>query len=90
MTNAELIIQNLQTLVEEWKEMRRQVAKGEEEYIPTEDEYGSDLTWQIECHPIFQGDRPCLNEVRNTEYGEREFGENCKECKAMWLMEEYE
>ena len=89
MTNAELIIQNLQTLIESWKEMQKEVAEGEEKYIPVQDEYGSDLTWQIACHPIFKGDRPCLNKVRNAEYGECEFGENCKECKAMWLMEDY-
>lgn len=90
MTNLEVIIQNLENLKQAWEDMLNDAKKGEETYVPYEDEYGSDLTWQIDCHPIFKGDAPCLNKERGVEYGKPEFDENYKECKSMWLMRDYE
>ena len=90
MTNLEVIIQNLQNLKQAWEDMYNDVKDGVEPFVPCEDEYGSDLTWQIDCHPVFKWDVPCLNDERGIEYGKPEFDENCKECKSAWLMREYE
>lgn len=34
-------------------------------------------------------DSKCLNEQRGVEYGDGDFYENCAECKAKWLLEEF-
>lgn len=91
MTNAEVIIQNLQELIENWKTMKEDVKNGDDPYIPSEGEYGQDLTWQIDCHPIFKGDRPCLLDERKIKMDDKGLYKiHCEECKAMWLMDEYE
>lgn len=90
MTNAEVIIENLQILINQWEIMKQEVADGDDPYIPNESEYGEDLTWQIDCHPIFKGDKPCLLDVRNIEMDSKGlYKQHCSECKAVWLMEEY-
>ena len=91
MTNAEVIIEHLQTLIEQWKQMEEEVEEGEEEYVPFEDEYGSDLTFMIDCHPVFKGDKPCLVEERGVDWDDHILRDRtCSECKAIWLMDEYE
>ena len=32
----------------------------------------------------------CLNEKRNVDYGKKGWYENCCECKAEWLLKEWE
>ena len=91
MTKAEVIIEHLQTLIEQWKQMEEEVAEGEEPYVPWEDEYGADLTFMIDCHPVFQGDKPCLLKEHGIDWDKDIMSdETCSECKAIWLMEEYE
>ena len=90
MKNIDVIIRNLQELKENWEQMEKEVAEGEEPYVPNEGEYGDDLVWSIDCHPVFKGQRPCLNETKNVKYGEKGWNENCRECTALWLMDEYE
>ena len=83
VTNLDVIIRNL-TLLKEQKENE------DEDDIFWEDEFGNDLTYMIDCHPVFSDSTPCLNDVRNAEYDTAEYHENCEECKANWLLEEYE
>ncbi len=85
-TNAEVIINNLQELLKNYEEW-----KNEEGYRWWEDEFGSDLTWPVDCHPVFKDSTPCLNRERHVEYGDGfEYYENCKECNARWLLEVFE
>ncbi|MDD3747665.1 MAG: hypothetical protein PHD70_14490 [Anaerostipes sp.] len=85
MRNIDAIIQNLNLLKEQYEKH-----KDDEEYIWWEDEYGSSLVWEIECHPVFSDGTPCLNDTRGVKYQERGWNRNCSECKARWLMEIYE
>ena len=91
MTRAEVIIRNLQELIEKYKQMQEDVEQGEDPYEYHEGEYGNDLTWQIDCHPIFKGDKPCLLDERHVEMDKQGlYQAHCRECKARWLMEEYD
>ena len=89
MTNAEVIIKNLQDLIDNYEIMKRDVEQGDDPYQFYE--YESDLTWQIDCHPIFKNDRPCLLEERKIKMDNKGLYKiHCEECKAMWLMDEYQ
>ena len=91
MTNAEVIIRNLEELIENWKIMKEDVKNGDDPYIPNEGEYGQDLVWQIDCHPIFKGDRPCRLDERKIIMDDKGLYKiYCNECKAMRLMDEYD
>lgn len=84
--NAEVIITNLQELLSNYENY-----KDEEDCYWWFNEYDSDLTWMIDCHPVFSDSTPCLNKERgDPEYGSCEYEENCKECKARWLLEVFE
>lgn len=95
-TNLDVIVSNLLDLKNEHEENKEEIEAGE--YGPWwEDEYGSDCTWQIGCHPVFSDSRPCLNEERGVSYPSgntwedvRQWKANCSECKALWLLEKYE
>lgn len=84
-TNLEVIIYNLMTF-----KMQQDEWKADPDYdgtSSTEDEYGSNLMWQVDCHPVFKDGPPCLQDERGHEYGTREAREDCIECKARWLYE---
>ncbi len=68
-----------------------------------EDEFGSDLTDMIDCHVVFADDPPCLLEKRGlseqmpaSATSEEKCNNRvaceraCAECKALWLMGEYD
>jgi hypothetical protein len=94
-------MQNINKLIENCECAKKN--KKLDEDIWWEDEFGSDLTDMIDCHAIFEGDPPCLLEVRNISTYMPDTGtakeriDNqikrqaaCAECKAKWLMQEYE
>ena len=81
--NIDVLIQNLTLLKEQYENL-------DDEDCWWFDEYGASLVWQIACHPVFADSTPCLNEERGVEYEEDGWHDNCQECKAKWLMEEYE
>ncbi|MDD4608963.1 MAG: hypothetical protein PHY71_02265 [Bacteroidaceae bacterium] len=85
MTNLDVIIENLQSLKKNHEEHGN-----DEEYDWWNDECGCSLAWQIDCHPVFIDSTPCLNDVRKVKYQTEGWSENCEECKARWLMENYE
>lgn len=82
-TNLDAILYNLNLLKEQYEDH-------EEDETWWEDEFGRNLLWQIDCHPIFLDDTLCLNETRGIPYKGKGWSENCQECKAKWLMEEFE
>ena len=83
--NIDVIIRNLEMLKENYEE-----ADGDEEETSLYDEYGSDLTWQIDCHPVFKGDPPCINGLKGVEYNGNGWEGHCRECKKNWLFRRYE
>lgn len=101
MTRAEVIIQNMQDLMESYEQAEKD---GElKEVFWWENEFGMDLTDMIDCHVIFKGEPPCLLDERGlNRYNtcamtkEEKIEHRCKcdaacaECKAIWLMGEYE
>lgn len=95
-TNLDVIIHNLLELKDTYEEYKDEIEA--DEYGPWwEDEFGSDCTWQINCHPVFSNSTPCLNEERGIKYPSgntweerRQWDANCSECKALWLMEVFE
>lgn len=87
LRNIDVLIRNLEELREAMDEAKK---SGDEVVYPYEGEYGDDLTWQIDCHPVFKGDPPCLNGERGIEYAAKGWEENCRECKLAWLGRKYE
>ena len=94
MTRAEVIIENLKNLKEQYEQAK---ADGElNEVYWWIDEYGADLTDEIDCHVVFQGEPPCLCEERNLNLYSKDLDEKmkaqaaCAECKAIYLMGEFE
>ncbi len=85
MTNANVIISNLLEIKHQYSQY-----KDDEDVYWWYDEYGSDITWQIDCHTVFKDSAPCLNDARGIEYKEDGWDDNCSECKGRWLMEVYE
>ncbi len=83
--NIDVLIRNL----EELREAMDDAEKSKDELVSPYDEYGNDLTWQIDCHPVFKGDT-CLNHERGIEYATKGWKENCRECKLAWLGMTYE
>ena len=87
MTNAEMIISNLQELIEINNDIRKSGTQDEyKEGVIYEGEYGQNLTDYIEC-PHYGDD--CFAENKGLKYATREWNEACSACKALWLMEEY-
>lgn len=101
MNRAEVIIQNMKNLIEAHDQAEKD---GElDEIFWWEDEFGADLTDMIDCHVVFKDSLPCLIHERNIPYDLPDSASNedkwknrlrrdaaCAECKAKWLMEEYE
>lgn len=95
MTRLEVMIQSLNKLKEQYEQVKKD---GElNEVYWWEDEFGADLTDGIDCHPVFEGEPPCLCKERGyfdkyeLSMDERiKKAEACAECKAIWLMGEYE
>ena len=99
MTNLNVIMNNLIELKDNYEQwvVDKENAEDQEErdeledYVWWEGEYGNDLVWQIDCHPIFKGDRPCLLDERHVKMDDKGlYKVHCCECKARWLMEIYE
>jgi len=99
MTNLNVIMNNLIHLKEQYEYwvQQKESAETQEDLEDVIDypwwtgEYEEDLTWQIDCHVIFEGDEPCLLDERHIEmdrYGR--YKEHCAECKAKWLMKEFD
>ncbi len=101
MNRAEVIIHNMQSLIEAYEQAENDNEL--DEVYWWEDECGTYLTDMIDCHVVFKGEPPCLLEERKlSEYmpstaTKEERVENqircqaaCAECKARWLMREYE
>lgn len=101
MTRADVVIQSMEALKENYEQAKADGALKEEAWW--EDEFGRDLTDMIDCHVVYQGDPPCLMDERglsrylpptatvqercnNTVACDRA----CAECKAIFLMGEYE
>lgn len=94
MTRLEVILQSLNTLKEQYEEAK---AAGELDEVDWWiDEVGMDLTDGIDCHPVFKGEPPCLwnerglNKYPLTVEDKIKRVEACAECKAIWLMGEFE
>jgi len=95
MTNLDVICRNLMEIKSCYEEYKDDIEEDEVQFL--EDEYGSDCTWQIACHPVFSDSTPCLNDERGVDYPsgksmdeKMKWEANCSECKARWLMEVYE
>lgn len=88
MTRLEVIKQNLEALKENYEQAKKHNELNEIYWW--EDETGFDLTDGIDCHVVFQGDPPCLCEERNCWDDTFKKQAACAECKAIWLMGEYE
>jgi hypothetical protein len=81
ISNVDYIVDNLANLKINYDE-----CEGDLEEIWWEDENGNDLVEGIGC----QCGMKCLNEERGVGYKEAGWDGNCRECKAKWLMQEYE
>ena len=95
MTRLEVMIQSLNRLKEQYEQAKKDGELDEDYWW--EDEYGYLLTDGISCHVVYKGDPPCLCEERglfgrnDLSMDERiEQAQACAECKAIWLMGEYE
>ena len=93
MNRAEVIIGNLNNLIKQYKQA---IADGELDEVEWwVDEYGADLTDEIDCHVVFQDEPPCLCEERNLNMFSKDHDEKmkaqaaCSECKAIYLMGEF-
>lgn len=87
MTNAEMIIENLQELIETNDAIRKDGSQDEyDDGVIYEGEYGQDLTDYIDC-PRYGGE--CLAEKKGLKYETREWNEACSACKTLLLMEEF-
>lgn len=89
-SRLDVIVRNMEVLKENYEQYKKDIANGEDDYCFWQDEYGSDLTDMIDCHPVFSDSAPRLCEKRNCWDDQCEKDEACAECKALWLMEEYE
>ena len=93
MTRAEVIIENLKTLTEQYEQAKSDGELDEIEWWTNE--FGADLTDDIDCHVVFQGEPPCLCEERGLNMFSKDHEEKmkadaaCSECKAIYLMGEY-
>ena len=88
MTNAEMIIKNLQELIETNDDIRKDGTQDEyEDGVIYEGEYGQNLTDYIDCPRYCCSE--CLADNKGLKYATREWNEACNTCKALWLMEEY-
>ena len=91
---AEVIIYQLQKLIESYKEWKEDGSP--DDYYWWKDEYGGNLTDDIDCHVVFEGEPPCLIEERGLSHDPKNKEERCArddacaECKAIWLMGIYE
>lgn len=85
MKKIDVIIHSLKQLKEQYEEYGN-----EEGFVWWVDYFGRSLVEWIDCHTVFKDSTPCLNKVRNVMYGGDGWEKNCAECKAKWLMEEYE
>lgn len=93
-TKAEVIIDQLQELIQSYKEWKADGSP--DDFYWWKDEYGGNLTDDIDCHVIFEGEPPCLIEERGLSHDPKTKEERwarddaCAECKAIWLMGKYE
>lgn len=79
-------MKNIDLVLEELTELRRQYASGNEMFWQTET--GMGLVEYIDC-PYTSND--CLNAQRDvTDTRSYEWADNCDECKGRWLMNETE
>jgi len=84
-TIVDYIIHNLKELKDNYDKY-----KDDPDAMWWEGEYGNDLVDCIDCHPVFKDGLPCLNDERGVDYQRKGWEENCRECKAKWLMQKFE
>lgn len=89
MTKLDVIVQNLTELKESYEQAKANNELDEINWWVNE--YGSYLTDFIDCHPVFKDSKPCLLDKYKIDYEDHvKRNDACAECKAIWLMEEWE